>query len=488
MSHVKLVITAVSLLILTSVFSFAAILNVPSGTYPTIQSAIDAANDADTIEVATGSYAGIIFGGSFNANNVLLHGDITNKPVITGGIDFNGYPDVIDGLTFQNFVIKGKVATDNGIIHCHGNNPEVKNFKLENCTLDGEKITDKHGILGKNFGSDFTIKNCIIKDIMGWAVIDTDSGSGDYEGYLKFDTITFEGNSVYGCNGSIVFRGISPEADYTDEVIIKNCYINNIGNNTNSNGVIEQGEQWAAIEINHTKKVTITDTYVSDVDMGIWDEGEAFQIWTISDSLTMSNCEIYDNYQGIYYYSSDLPDTSAIHNCCFHDNDQYAMFVPTTCSGTNLLAINNWWGASDGPGGDGSGSGDAVLGKIDFNPWSQSEIGCLDENAIDLVGFSANRDGKNIQLSWQTGTEIDNLGYYIVKSGSVDNGYTLLNSKIIPAQGNAYSGHSYSYVDNNVNSGHVYYYWLVDIDIYGQYAIHGPVKAITDIEEYQIVK
>ncbi|MFC1704663.1 hypothetical protein ACFL1E_07815, partial [Candidatus Omnitrophota bacterium] len=39
----------------------AATLNVPSGSYPTIQSAIDAAFDGDVIEVSPGTYESITF-------------------------------------------------------------------------------------------------------------------------------------------------------------------------------------------------------------------------------------------------------------------------------------------------------------------------------------------------------------------------------------------------------------------------------------------
>jgi len=103
-------------------------------------------------------------------------------------------------------------------------------------------------------------------------------------------------------------------------------------------------------------------------------------------------------------------------------------------------------------------------------------------NAISLESFTAKADGTDIILKWKTGTEIDNLGFYIVKSENIDEGYKLLNSEIIPAMGNAYSGHSYRYNDSNVNAGHHYNYWLVDFDIYGQYEVHGPVKAITNLE------
>jgi len=103
------------------------------------------------------------------------------------------------------------------------------------------------------------------------------------------------------------------------------------------------------------------------------------------------------------------------------------------------------------------------------------------EDAITLETFNAEAEGSKIILTWTTGTEIDNLGFYIVRSESTDSGYMLLNEEIILAKGDAYSGYTYCYVDTHVNPGHVYYYWLADLDVHCEYTIHGPVKVVTDI-------
>jgi hypothetical protein len=109
-------------------------------------------------------------------------------------------------------------------------------------------------------------------------------------------------------------------------------------------------------------------------------------------------------------------------------------------------------------------------------------------DAITLEYFTAKAENDKVVLNWKTGTEIDTLGYYIVKSEDLNNGYTLLNDRIIPVLGNPYSGFTYYYMDYAINAGHIYYYWLIDIDQYGDYSIHGPVKAITNIDRYSIEK
>ncbi len=54
-----------------------------------------------------------------------------------------------------------------------------------------------------------------------------------------------------------------------------------------------------------------------------------------------------------------------------------------TLSGASQDATQNWWGASDGPSGVGTGSGDAVLGAgVDFDPWR------LDDASSTPCGFT----------------------------------------------------------------------------------------------------
>ncbi|MEW6606471.1 MAG: right-handed parallel beta-helix repeat-containing protein [bacterium] len=51
-------------------------------------------------------------------------------------------------------------------------------------------------------------------------------------------------------------------------------------------------------------------------------------------------------------------------------NTDYGVYNATG----NIYASNNWWGASDGPSGTGTGSGDAVNSKVMYIPWLRSPI------------------------------------------------------------------------------------------------------------------
>ncbi len=52
-----------------------------------------------------------------------------------------------------------------------------------------------------------------------------------------------------------------------------------------------------------------------------------------------------------------------------------------------------------------------------------------------------------------------------------------MSDSIIPAQGFATQGASYSFVDNEVKNRKTYYYKLEDIDLNGTSTMHGPVSA-----------
>ena len=64
----------------------------------------------------------------------------------------------------------------------------------------------------------------------------------------------------------------------------------------------------------------------------------------------------------------------------------------------------------------------------------------------------------------------------------IEKNYTLVNKELIYSEDSPISEHTYKYEDSDIKSGNVYFYWLVELDIYGKYTIHGPIKVITNIE------
>lgn len=99
--------------------------------------------------------------------------------------------------------------------------------------------------------------------------------------------------------------------------------------------------------------------------------------------------------------------------------------------------------------------------------------------AVDLASFTAVPHSGAIDLSWETVSEADNLGFNLYRSASPGGPRIRLNEALIPSQLPPGSplGATYTFVDETALPGITYYYWLEDLDIYGLKTEHGPVSA-----------
>jgi hypothetical protein len=97
--------------------------------------------------------------------------------------------------------------------------------------------------------------------------------------------------------------------------------------------------------------------------------------------------------------------------------------------------------------------------------------------AVDLAAFSAVPQGNGVLLSWQTATELDNLGFNVYRADSPQGQRTRLNKRLIPSQmSGSVMGASYSFLDETAVPSRTYYYWLEDVDVHGMTGTHGPAE------------
>jgi hypothetical protein len=102
---------------------------------------------------------------------------------------------------------------------------------------------------------------------------------------------------------------------------------------------------------------------------------------------------------------------------------------------------------------------------------------CEPKTLITLSSFTAKPGNGSVTLNWATETEIDNVGFNILRATAEDGVYVKINAELIPAQGGAAQGAAYQFVDTNVRNRKTYYYKLEDIDLNGTATAHGPVSA-----------
>ena len=98
--------------------------------------------------------------------------------------------------------------------------------------------------------------------------------------------------------------------------------------------------------------------------------------------------------------------------------------------------------------------------------------------AAVLADFSAAPNGNAIRVTWETVSEVGNIGFNLWRGDSPSAPDTQLNSALIPSQAPGSSqGFIYTFDDANVVSGMTYYYWLETVDTQGGVSRFGPVSA-----------
>jgi hypothetical protein len=107
-----------------------------------------------------------------------------------------------------------------------------------------------------------------------------------------------------------------------------------------------------------------------------------------------------------------------------------------------------------------------IAGSILNSNW-QTRIGafkfpsCITPTAVTLVDFKAKSIPQGIQLNWETGNEIDLVGFNLFRSETPDGLLLNINPELIPGiNPGQLQGNPYQYLDIMVDKGQSYYYWL----------------------------
>ena len=107
---------------------------------------------------------------------------------------------------------------------------------------------------------------------------------------------------------------------------------------------------------------------------------------------------------------------------------------------------------------------------------------------VELSSFTAIVIQSNlVQLQWVTQSESNMIGYNVYRC-QLDNleSAMQINSSIIPAQ-NSSTQQSYTFTDEEIETGKTYYYWLESMDLDGTNEYFGPVSITIenpDVPEY----
>jgi len=87
---------------------------------------------------------------------------------------------------------------------------------------------------------------------------------------------------------------------------------------------------------------------------------------------------------------------------------------------------------------------------------------------VGLSAVTATWIGDQIILSWQTQSETNNLGWDVYRSLRKDGTYRKINAAMIAGAGTSAEPHTYQFVDEHVEAGNAYFYYLENIDFDGK--------------------
>ncbi len=156
------------------------------------------------------------------------------------------------------------------------------------------------------------------------------------------------------------------------------------------------------------------------------------------------------------------PTTASVSDITFY-------YQADEANGADRPASYHWNGTVwEGPlTGTASGSGDAMyvtaMGVSAYSPFALRNYAPL---AVTLEGFAAQAQPGHVLLTWQTASELDNLGFTVLRSQSPQVEPEPL--AFVPSQGpGSAQGFSYAWQDEKVEPGVIYWYWLEDVDLAG---------------------
>ena len=265
-----------------------------------------------------------------------------------------------------------------------------------------------------------------------------------------------EGNTVYYCEGGIMVE------DSWDETVAGNtvydCCVgihllnsHNITVEDNTTWADVEGESEVGNEIgiclgdlhepNGSWENTIRDNDISYNFTGLWLDVDSHNNFVAANKIHENGHGIWIEGDNNHICANDIRYNTGVEDSGVHltadaqnnhihcnnivGNTPYGMFKD---GGNSTNARHNWWGDEYGPGGDGTGNGDAVGGPVNFDPWAETAFDFPDTTAPVIADTAAVSDTISLLdtdfLSWAMGNETDGDDHWYNYWYSVGPSYT----------------------------------------------------------------
>lgn len=384
-----------------AIFStYGVTIQVPAD-YPTIQEAINNANNGDIILVAPGTYSG---DGNYNinfygklievksesgpGNTVIDCQQLGSGFILTSG-ETNS--SIIDGFK----IINGNNIDIAGGIHCNWSGPTIQNCIIENCISENEY----GGILVHNSTSvsNSIIQNCTIQDCTGGISI-------------RESEVLLENCFVQNNTGNNQIKVTHYSTAYMNNCIINANYasVNGVRIYFNANlfiknSLIEKSNYWG-IDVSNYSDVDIINSIVKDhTEFGVFNHVISY------GSTDIINSNIINNGNGIYCQNTPCN----IINSIVANNDDLQIEV-----WSNPMPYAEYSNIQDRFSGGISGLVNWGEGNIDENPLF------LNPNGEEIIDYNLQQGSACINSGNPTGDyeELDILGNLRVVDNVIDMG------------------------------------------------------------------
>ena len=91
-------------------------------------------------------------------------------------------------------------------------------------------------------------------------------------------------------------------------------------------------------------------------------------------------------------------------------------------------------------------------------------------------------DTASVEITWETATEQQTVGFNVYRSNKPDEGFVLINNaQLIESEGGPVSGANYTFIDKDVKAGRTYYYILEEVELDG-----GKNQYTDEVLEYSV--
>ncbi|GEM_PF-4002768 len=353
-------LVVLSMIIVTPKAKADSVIYVPDN-YSTIQEAINAAEEGDTIIVREGVYH----------ENLVIDKPLTLKGVskedviLDGeGIEAHyGVHIIADGVVIRSFTIRG---------FTYGWGWGVQLTDADNCIVEDLKIIECNSGLNLYKGCDNnTIQYCEIIDIGGHGISIYGSSEGCTNNLIKENKII--GCAWYQPYGKYHLPAIPVFSGASDNVIEDNIVVGTgVGYGIALWGYTygKPGKRSDMLETGNT----IRNNIISNFDIGIYIRGfnpDTGTINLVSETEISFNTITY-NRIGVKvkgFDASGSPGKMNYNN--IENNTEYGVLNEpyNGCIYPRYDTTLNWWGDPTGPGGLATGAGDPVSDNVDFEPW-----------------------------------------------------------------------------------------------------------------------